>query len=152
MFYNIFSIVQNREVKDRKWDKSDKTDTLLTSVARQKYPLTMGDSALASTTVRPVSWDWYLVTVVARLLSPASGKLVTSRQWSRDTPASTSLSSTAAPSASASATAAASEVVVVVVVEVEVEVSLTVEVLTASSLGMKLAGVTTWTEHSRHAA
>ena len=121
-------------------------------MARQKYPLTMGDSALASTTVRPVSWDWYLVTVVARLLSPASGKLVTSRQWSRDTPASTSLSSTAAPSASAaSATAAASEVVVVVVVEVEVEVSLTVEVLTASSLGMKLAGVTTWTEHSRHA-
>ena len=46
------------------------------------------------------------------------------------------------------------EVVVVVVVEVvvvEVEVSLTVEVLTAvSSLGMKLAGVTTWTERSRH--
>ena len=119
-------------------------------MARQKYPLTMGDSALASTTVRPVSWDWYLVTVVARLLSPASGKLVTSRQWSRGTPASTSLSSTAAPSASA--TAAASEVVVVVVVVVvEVEVSLTVEVLTASSLGMKLAGVTTWTEHSRHA-
>ena len=117
-------------------------------MARQKYPLTMGDSALASTTVRPVSWDWYLVTVVARLLSPASGKLVTSRQWSRDTPASTSLSSTAASSASPSAVASE----VVVVVEVEVEVSLTVEVLTASSLGMKLAGVTTWTEHSRHAA